>query len=258
MADEKTSPGQPVRSEGEGSDLSCHEADGRAVVLHIGGRFRKTEGHSVLGIFHVREIDINQSIEKLDHGRGIISVGIIDDWNGEPFLACQDQAMNDLGNHMAWCHKVDIVGALPLEGEEDLPEFCGIHLPAIPVLAYREVLAEVAGQIAVGEEDRSRSPRTGEAGFLSKMEVGGAETGPETGTAGSGLPLKPVDPTISRTDMAGTESFISLDDPKTFFFLLNSGKIRNSSPTHGSFPAIMLKKAPKTFRASWGPGAASG
>ncbi len=69
-------------------------------------------------------------------------------------------------------------------------------------LADVEVLAEDAAEVAVGEEDRSRTVPTPEAVLLSKVGEGAAHDGVASGFAGRPLPVQPIDATITRASTA--------------------------------------------------------
>jgi len=83
---------------------------------------------------------------------------------------------------------------------------------AIPSVADVVVLAEDAGEIAPGQEDRSRTTETHEAAFFAEMRAGGTDEGSASDTAEPTLALRAIDPTLSRADPAGCQQRVRAFD----------------------------------------------
>jgi len=72
-------------------------------------------------------------------------------------------------------------------------------------MAYLEILAEGTTEVAVGDEDGSRTAPSHQGGFLPEMGVKGRHYGMSSCAAKARLAGQPVDGAVPRAESAGLE-----------------------------------------------------
>ena len=80
-------------------------------------------------------------------------------------------------------HEVDVVAAGGLQLQHDVGQLAIGHFPAFAAVADFKILAEVAQEIAMGEEDRSRAVTAHQWGLFAEVGIVAGHLGPGAGPA---------------------------------------------------------------------------
>ena len=100
--------------------------------------------------------------------QGIVGTGVVDQRQAKALFHGGNQSLQNLGHHVFRGHQVDVVTPVSLEGEHEASQDIGEHprRTGADTLADFEILAKNAAEIAVTEEDGSRSVPAPEAVLL--------------------------------------------------------------------------------------------
>jgi hypothetical protein len=99
----------------------------------------------------------------------------------------QGHGLGDMNHVWRGGHKVDIVRALVLQVQHHVGQFGNGDGMAQALLGNLKVLAEGAGQRAMGEKDGAGAVFPGNGGFLSKVEQVPGHDHVGSGAAGAGF-----------------------------------------------------------------------
>src|SRR5271157_2770535 len=126
-------------------------------------------------VFDIGEVDVYQAADLSKRIHGIVSVGVVHNWNMETFFFRDDDRIRHLENHVRRRYKVDVMCAFGLETQHFICEFVnsqGSGLMMLEFLADLKILTEYATQIASREENRPRSFRAGDGRLFPEMQTG--------------------------------------------------------------------------------------
>ena len=174
------------------SDVPMHFLDSIPIpfwIICCGGVSLR---HLRITVLHVGHVDVDDAVPKSEHVERFVSPAVVDDGNSQPFPICDQKGGHDLGGELCRRDEIDVVGAGFLEAEHFLGELRWSKHVSMSQMADGVVLAEDTTQVASGEEDRARTSKSGNRGFLAVMEVVGGDDRLESHPAEAGPVLEPI------------------------------------------------------------------
>ncbi len=183
MADQKPPAGDALFVQFQVSHLPMHLRDCNAVAPRVVGNARQAFAHSVVRVLHVGHVDVDHAVEKPQGGERIVAPCVVDERQPETLVRSQDQGGEYLRHHMAGRDEVDVLAAQILKSQHGCGDLGRTLFPPPTEMAEIVVLAEHAGQIAAGEEDRARTSATHQWRLLTVVRPGTRHPGEGTGPA---------------------------------------------------------------------------
>jgi hypothetical protein len=108
-------------------------------------------------VFHVRHVDIDDAIQQGQRLGTVVAAGVVDQWQAQTAAGGDLDGTDDLCDHVTRRDQVDVVAALPLQGEHHPGQFIRLDLMPRALVADVPVLAKDAAQIAPAEENGART-----------------------------------------------------------------------------------------------------
>jgi hypothetical protein len=183
--------------------LPVHLLDGGKVNLRIIRCIGEFLGNAGIRIFHVRHIDIDESVEQLQRFDRIIASGIVNRRQYEAVFAGQFDCLCYCRHDMCWGNEIYVAAAEFLQAEHCFSQLFNCDPAAVPLMADIRVLAKDTAEVAAGKKNSAGAPPADEDGFLAEVRADRADDGHVGDAAKTGLALTAVDFTLARTENAG-------------------------------------------------------
>ena len=180
------------------ADLTVHFANRRVGGLKIVGRVGEPRREGVVGIFHVGQIDVNQSVQLFQRLDAFVAAAIVDHGDGK----LRRQGRENRRQKVRRRDQIDTLRALIDQCFKYFPQPCGGKCVAETAPRYVAVLAIAAPQRAAAEKDRSRPEAGGDRRLLSVMEHLSRDDRPVGHGAEAALPFRAVDAAAPRAETA--------------------------------------------------------
>ena len=173
-----------------GARLTDHLLDGSPGDLGIVRRPRPALGIPGIGIFIVRQIDVNGSLQRPEGLHPVIAPAVPNHGDGQRLGEGLRHHVSIVGG----IDQINVMGPGVNQRPKDLPQPFHRDLPAKVPLADGLILAKDAPQGASGKKHRARAPGPGEGRFLPEVQRRPGHEHLARSSANPALPRRPIGP----------------------------------------------------------------